>query len=469
LESLQIIVGLGRSGVGAAKLLNSEGKKVFVIEKSKEQDCIKFKEELSELGIFVDFEKPLTLSSFKPWLGELSSVVISPSIPWDNETLNGLRKLGIKVHGEISLAWERLKHIPWVGITGTNGKTTVTHMLHHVLKSNKIHSDLGGNVGNSAAEIALKYKDSNQNLPKWLIMELSSYQIESSPSISPEIGIWTTLTPDHLDRHKSLNRYASIKRSLLEKSSVPIYNADDKYLNNERNILKTGIWISANYENENLFKEVDYCLNKEGFVIEKGKEIFHSSILSIPGIHNIRNLLMVTAAAREMGLKPYSIEKGLSSFKGVKHRLEYLGKYKSIEFFNDSKATNYDSASAGLQAINFPSIVIAGGKEKQGDPLDWLEQLNKKAYGIILYGSCASKFKNIIKSSGFKKEIYIHKNLRKATEHAIDLGLRERSITVILSPASASFDQYKSYEERGNHFKEILMPFLTPNENNKKI
>tara|TARA_Y100001968_G_scaffold173414_1_gene158793 strand:- start:904 stop:2283 length:1380 start_codon:yes stop_codon:yes gene_type:complete len=457
---LQIIVGLGRSGAGAAKLLHSEGEKILVIEKSKEKDCSLLKQELQELGISIAFEKPLIISSFKPWLKELSSVVISPAVPWDHATLNELRRLGIKVQGEISLAWERLKHIPWIGITGTNGKTTVTHMLHHVLISNQIHSEIGGNVGNSAAEIALKYATNNQILPKWLIMELSSYQIESAPSISPEIGIWTTLTPDHLDRHGSLNKYASIKRSLLEKSSFRIYNADDKYLTSQRNILKPGVWISADYDNTIDNHKVDYYVNSQGIIFEKGEELFNGSVLSIPGLHNIRNLLMVTAAARKIGLSSNAIKKGLSSFTGVNHRLEYIGKYEQIKFFNDSKATNYESASAGLQAIPCPTIVIAGGEEKQGDPSDWLNQINQTACGIILYGSCANKFKHLIRASGFKKQINIHLNLRNATEDAINMAISEKASSVILSPASSSFDQYKNYEERGNDYKDFLMPFL---------
>ena len=460
MESLQIIVGLGRSGAGAAKLLHSEGKKVFVIEKSKEKDCNKLKQDLQELGIFVAFEKPLIISSFSPWLRELSSVIISPAVPWDHKTLNELRKIGIKVQGEISLAWERLKHIPWIGITGTNGKTTVAHMLHNLLTSNRIKSEIGGNVGNSAAEIALKYQTTNQILPSWLVMELSSYQIESAPSISPEIGIWTTLTPDHLDRHGSLNKYASIKQSLLEKSSFRIYNADDKYLMGQRNKLKSGVWISTNYKDYFHDNQVDYCVNSKGIVFEKGNEMFDSSILSIPGVHNIRNLLMVTAAAREIGLSSNDIEKGFSQFKGVNHRLEYIGRYKNIKFFNDSKATNYDSASAGLQAMPSQTIVIAGGEEKKGDPADWLKEINNKACVIILYGSSAYKFKTIIRESGFKKQIYIHHNLRNATEEAMNIAIKEKPSCVILSPAASSFDQYKNYEERGNEFKEILMPFF---------
>ena len=458
---MNIIVGLGRSGAGAAKLLNSEGENVLVIEKSAQHDFIEITKELRELGILVEFEKQLNLSTFKPWLKEISSVVISPAIPWDHQTLNELRQLGVNVQGEISLAWERLHHIPWIGITGTNGKTTVTHMLNHVLKSNQIYSEMGGNVGNSAAEIALKLQKPNTISPKSLIMELSSYQIESSPEISPQIGIWTTLTPDHLDRHGSLEKYADIKRHLIEQSSIGIYNADDEYLIKQRQKFKPGIWVSAYDNNQINNQKVDYWINKRGAIVEKGIEIFNSSVLSMPGIHNIRNLLMATAAAREMGLSPEGIEKSFLTFKGISHRLEYLGEFEQMKFFNDSKATNYDSAISGLKSIPRPIIVIAGGEEKQGDYSEWVNQIKKRACGVVLFGSCAARFESILRFSGFKKEINIYKSLSNATKAAIKMGLKENAMSVVLSPASASFDQYKNYEERGNHFKELINLFLT--------
>ena len=152
------------------------------------------------------------------------------------------------MQGEVQLAWERLSHIPSIGITGTNGKTTVTNMLHHVLKLNSLNSDMGGNIGKALSQIALENKDQNHKKLNWLVIELSSYQIESSPKIKPRIGIWTTFTPDHLERHHDIETYFKIKRSLLEKSSIRIYNSDDHYLSNKRKELPEGIWVGVNQQ-----------------------------------------------------------------------------------------------------------------------------------------------------------------------------------------------------------------------------
>ena len=458
-NSLAIVVGLGRSGIGAAKLLNQQGHKVLVIEQSNNEEVKQISKGLKNLGILVELGKPFQISSFQPWLKELSFVVISPSVPWGHRTVNELRDLGIKVQGEISLAWKQLKHIPWIGITGTNGKTTVTEMLGHILKENQLYAPAGGNVGTAASEIALQSSLNKNWLPIYLIMELSSYQIETAPEISPEIGIWTTFTPDHLERHKTLENYFSIKNSLLEKSSTRIYNADDEYLNAHRNYLKDGIWISTN-ANANDRKKAKYWINKEGVVLEENNKLFHSSILQIPGRHNLQNLLLVTAAAREIGLSPNAIEQGLKKFKGVPHRLEFIGEIEDIKIFNDSKATNYDSANVGLEALGPNTIVLAGGQAKQGDDSDWLIQINKSCVGVFLFGSSAKTLEQKIKKSGFKKDILICENLEAAVNLAMSQKTSEKISNILLSPACSSFDQYKDFEERGNHFKQLIKPFL---------
>tara|TARA_Y100001968_G_scaffold183133_1_gene167732 strand:+ start:6520 stop:7908 length:1389 start_codon:yes stop_codon:yes gene_type:complete len=458
LNSITIVIGLGRSGIAAAKLLHLEKKKVVIIEKNKTEDLKKIGNDLSESGITVKLGRSLELSSFKEWLNQIDCVVISPSIPWNHETLNKLRDLGITVKGEISLAWERLKNIPWIAITGTNGKTTVTKMLTHVLIKNQTNVLMGGNVGIPASEIAIKLKENNCELPSWIIIELSSYQIEEAPEIKPQIGIWTTLTPDHLERHVTLDKYIQIKKSLIEKSNIRIYNSDDQFLNKSRNELSEGIWVSTK-EIKNSLHPVQYWINKKGMIIENKKELFHSSAINIPGKHNLQNLLMVVAASRKVGLLPENIESGLNGFEGVPHRLEHLGSIKNIQIYNDSKATNYDSAFIGIKAIQHPSIIIAGGEEKEGDPAKWLQQINETCSGILLFGSSANSLKKLIQGSGLEKELSIHKDLRQATEAAISMAIKLKASSILLSPACASFDQYKDFEERGNHFKSLIKEF----------
>ncbi len=456
MKPITIVVGLGRSGIGAANLLHSEGKEVVILEQSAERKFKELTANFQKKGVIVELDKPLEISSFKPWLNRVQSVVISPGIPWDHPTLNELRDQGITIQGEISLAWQRLKKIPWIGITGTNGKTTVTQMVNHILSENNRQTLMGGNIGNSATELAMSFQSIDDINPSWAIMELSSYQLETEPNISPKIGIWTTLTPDHLKRHKTLDAYFKIKHRLLKNSQVRIYNMDDECLMSHYSQLENGVWVSTKGERYSNLK-ADYWLNKQGLIMEKGTALFNKSALKVPGAHNLQNLLLATAAARQVGLSPKDIERAISSFKGVAHRLEKLGESNGIEVFNDSKATNYDSACMALKAIASPIVVIAGGQAKHGDPKEWLKLLEQNASSILLFGESKYELKSYIDNSRFKGEIFCFEGLEEATKKAIEIGLRSQVKSILLSPACASFDQYKDFEERGDHFRKLVM------------
>ena len=452
------VIGLGRSGIAAAKLLKREGKKVIILDKSESEDHMVIAEDLREIGISVELGKPLKISSFEPWLPNISEVIISPSIPWDNKTINQLRDLDIKIKGEICLAWERIRDVKWIGITGTNGKTTVTEMLQYIMSKNNIRCDMAGNIGRPTSEICLQYINNPNSKADWLIVELSSYQIESAKEIAPEIGIWTTFTPDHLERHKNMENYFKIKKNLLDKSSIRIYNLDDKNLRTNRKYLNQGIWVTAKPSKKKPCRS-QFWISQEGIVCEGDKKLFHSSIIKVPGSHNLQNLLMVTAAARKIGLSSDQIETGLSDFKGVPHRLEYLGKINDIKFFNDSKATNYDAATIGLNALEPLSIVLAGGEAKKGNHKEWTKQLKERSCGIFLFGASALELKKLITKSGYKKQISIHQNLEEASHAALKVALKTNAKNILLSPACASFDQYKDFEARGNHFKNLFNKF----------
>ena len=239
-----VVVGLGRSGLGAARLLQASGHSVAVIDSGQNELLENKAEVLRGQGIEVRLNSPLTMESFRPWLDDLQRVVISPGIPWNHPTIEQLRQHAVAVDGEMAVAWDALKHIPWVGITGTNGKTTVTHLLSHVLDQAGLAAPMGGNMGVSAADMALSLQQGSSPSPDWLVMELSSYQIEAADRIRPRIGIWTTLTPDHLERHGSVDAYRAIKRGLLERSDHAIFNADDPDLRQQRQSWTGGTWVT---------------------------------------------------------------------------------------------------------------------------------------------------------------------------------------------------------------------------------
>jgi len=458
-NQIHIVLGLGSSGISAAKLLKSEGKNVLVLENNSNEKLRNISNKLRSEGINVILlGEPLHINNFTPWIERIFSITVSPGIDWEHISLKELRSKNIKIQGEIELAWERLNHIPSIGITGTNGKTTVTNMLNHVLTLNKLNTEMGGNVGKALSEIALENMKNNYQELNWLVLELSSYQIEGSPKVAPTIGIWTTFTPDHLERHNDIETYFKIKRNLLEKSSIRIYNSDDKYLSSKRKELPKGIWVGTNQQSF-YSQYTKFWIDQKGFIFEDQKQLFHSSILKVPGKHNLQNFLLVIAAAREIGLNHSSIATSINSFKSIPHRLEYLGKMKNTSFYNDSKATNFDSSLIGLKAIPVPIILIAGGIQKKGDYLPWIKQIKQSTNGIVLFGLCAKNLEKALLISSYKGEIIVKQNLEEATKASIDLARKRNSKSILLSPACASFDQYQNYEERGDHFKKLVKKY----------
>ena len=450
-----VVVGLGRSGMGAARLLSQSGTSVSVIDSGTGAELDQRAELLRDQGIDVRLGVPLEPDSFQTWRAELQRVVISPGIAWDHPTLQKLRSDGIAIDGEMAIAWDALNTIPWVAITGTNGKTTVTHLLSHVLQHSGLKAPMGGNMGVSAAELGLARRDSTAEVPDWLVMELSSYQIEAAQRIQPRIGIWTTLTPDHLERHGTLEAYRTIKRGLLERSELAILNADDPDLRQQRSSWRGGLWVSAEGPKPDGVA-VDLWIDADGWVRDCDGSLFRATALKLPGRHNLQNMLLVTAAARSIGLSTEQIDSALQAFQGVAHRLEPLGQLLGMAVFNDSKATNYDAAAVGLQAMQGPTVVLAGGSIKQGDASDWLLQLRQRSCGLVLFGAAAAELKQLIEADSYPGTVLCCEGLDQAVKLGAELAQQRKARNMLLSPACASFDQYRDFEERGNHFKKLI-------------
>ncbi len=458
--AVTLIIGLGVAGIGAARLLNEEGRKIVILEKENSEKIHSIQKKIESEGIKVETGKNLSLEVISQLKEDIQEIIISPGVNWEDPTLIRLRELNYLVKGEMSLAWERLNNVPWIGVTGTNGKTTVTCLLNHVLETNGKKAPMGGNVGFAASEVARMFKGDGKSALDWLIMEMSSYQIEASTEIGPSIGLWTSLTPDHLERHGTLEKYQSLKRGLINRSQIRIFNGDDAYLSSNRDNLPPGIWVSAKRTGT---KEhpIDLWIDNKGIVFNDKNHLFQSSECQLIGEHNMQNMLMVTAAALSAGLSGEQIKKSLRTFPGLPHRLEKLGKINNIDIYNDSKATNFDAAKTGLIAIDSPSIVLAGGKPKEGDPTDWLNALREKSSGIVLFGEGARFLEELIISSRFQHEVVCCDDLAKATRVAIEISLKKNIKTIILSPACASFDQYQNFEERGIHFHNLIKPYLS--------
>lgn len=464
-----LIIGLGKSGVAAARLLKQEGWEVELYDSSTSPTLLKQQQELASEHITVKLKTTPEFTN-----SDLSKlIIVSPGVPWDIPILAQARELGMETIGEMELAWRHLQDIPWVGITGTNGKTTTTALIAAIFQTAGLNAPACGNIGYAACEVAIQNsltersrspKSQIQNRPDWIIGEISSYQIESSVTLAPRIGIWTTFTPDHLARHKTLENYYHIKAKLLHNCQIQIFNGDDLYLRQ----LGLNHWPQAYWTS---VKGEEFLIGEKGFYIENGwvmekisatpQAIVEVSALRMVGEHNQQNLLMSVAAARLAGIDITAISQAVSEFPGVPHRLEHICHWQGIDFINDSKATNYDAAEVGLASVQSPAILIAGGEAKAGDDTAWLEQIKAKAAAVLLIGNAALAFSKRLQEVGYSN-YHIVETMENAVSLSGELAKKHQASVVLLSPACASFDQYPNFEMRGEDFRQLCHKYLLP-------
>jgi UDP-N-acetylmuramoylalanine--D-glutamate ligase len=450
------VVGMGRSGIGAARLLQARGHDVVILERADRPELRQTAAALKSAGIRVRLDTPLEIGSFEALPASPEAVVVSPGIRWDHPVLQQLRQRGIQVRGELLPAWEATGSIPWIGITGTNGKTTVTHLIHHVLSRAGLDAPLCGNVGVSVAEVALERMAPGARRPDWMVVEISSYQIEAAPEVAPAIGIWTTLTPDHLERHGTLSNYRAIKSHLLRNSRIPILNADDADLRAHADSWGAARWVTAGAREDLAGKIQPSLWIEDGWIRNAERALLRADCLPMPGRHNLQNMMLTVAAGLEVGVDPAAVAEALRSFPGVPHRLERVRTLDGVTWINDSKATNYDAAAVALEALPGPLVVLAGGEAKRGEAGAWLAALERKAAAVVLFGAARETFASLLQDNGYGGVVLKLPELEEAVPAAAALARQTGSGHVLLSPACASFDQYRDFEERGDHFRQLV-------------
>ena len=458
------VIGLGKSGVAAARLLKREGWQVMLCDRADSASLRQQQQQLAAEGIAVCLgHTPNLASTDSPQL-----IVVSPGVPWDADILNRARELGIETIGEMELAWRYLNTVPWVGITGTNGKTTTTALVAAIFQTAGLNAPACGNIGHAVCDVALEFRNNIRGAQPcvptkyldWIIAEISSYQIESAPSVAPRIGVWTTFTPDHLSRHKTLERYYDIKAHLLHQSQLQVINGDDAFLSQEKmNDWQDACWTSVKGKaflhcNPDLGTYIE-----DGWVISGQEKVVQVSALRMVGAHNLQNLLMAVAVARLAGIDREAIATAIAKFSGVPHRLEHICTWQGIDFINDSKATNYDAAQVGLSSVNSPAILIAGGEAKIGDDLAWLQTIQAQAAAVLLIGNAAPAFALRLSQVGYNN-YEIVETMRRAVSRAAELAPQYQARVVLLSPACASFDRYQNFEQRGDDFRQLCVKLL---------
>lgn len=439
-----LVVGFGKSGEETARVLASMGAKISIYDDkpvAKITASTAFKE-LSTKGAI--YYPPGTMAD--QIIQNVDLVIQSPGVPYDHPLLTTAMVNLVPFWSEIELAY-RLIDTPIIGITGTNGKTTTTTLVGEILKADGTEARVAGNIGKPL--ISVSHLD-NADV---VVAEISSFQLESVETFQPFIAAILNLAPDHLDRHYMMDRYLDIKMRIFERQTednFAIINFDDETLREKaQQIPSRVIFFSRREELENgVFIRQGKMISR----IDEEKEIC-STQLAMRGVHNLENALAAAAIALCAGASPEAIGKSLRSFRGVEHRIEFVAEIRGIRFFNDSKATNPDSAIVALKSFDEPLVLIAGGLEK-GTPFDDLSRaIATRCKGVVLIGEAAGSISSGLKDVGFgnvKKAESLDEAVKAAFEFA------EAGDVVLLSPACASFDMFDNFEVRGNIFKEAV-------------
>lgn len=383
-------------------------------------------------------------------IGRLDSLVLSPGVPYNNPNCQLATARGIPVVSELELA-SRYCQGYIIAITGTNGKSTTTKMLGHVL------SALGPThvLGNIGTPLVASLDQINPG--DFVALEVSSYQLEAIEQFAPQIAIFTNLTPDHLDRHKTLDAYARVKRNMarnMDSSGFVIANALADAFQPEQFSNRQPVFLQFRSTPGNRLRGA--WVGNGNINVDLGNECCEIPLdcINLPGIHNVENAMAVVLCAFLVGASPEVIAAKLSSFTGYEHRLEPCGKKGGVEYFNDSKATNPEATITALKAIEKPLALILGGRDKMTDLTGLCEWVSRKATGVVTYGEAAGRIEESL-----AKISYNNVSRADGMEQAVGLATAALKVgggKVLLSPACASFDLYSSFEARGEHFKEIV-------------
>ena len=439
-----LVVGLGKSGLAAALFLRHRGAQVTVSDMRSAAALAKEIPALLEHGISVESGGHGLLTFRRQDL-----IVVSPGVPMDTPELVQVKAFGLPVIGELELAAQFLKG-SILAITGSNGKTTTTALTGEILVAAGIDTQVGGNIGVPVVDLIEKSSDTS-----WSVLEVSSFQLESTHLFHPRIAVILNITPDHLDRHGSFENYALAKERIFTVQTAKdmlVLNADNPRTAEAATRTTAQVyWFSLEGE------------VSQGAWVQDGQIVFRASdngaiepivaLKDIPlkGAHNVENVLAAVCAARLAGAQVEAIAKAVQGFRAVEHRLEYVATLNAVDYYNDSKATNVDAAAKAIAA--FPECIhlILGGKDKNSNYADLSDLLRKRVKTVYIIGSAAEKIESQIRGM---VPIVPCETLDKAVAAAAKAA--RPGDVVLLSPACSSFDQFENYEHRGRVFKELV-------------
>ena len=436
-----LVVGLARTGIAAARFCAARGARVTATDDLPEERFAASARSLREVGVGLELGGLRTGTFVNQDL-----IIVSPGVPAKIQPLVFARERRIPVWSEIELASHFLRG-RLVGITGSNGKTTTTALIGHILKTAEINTLVGGNIG--VPLISLVDESSGASVT---VAEVSSFQLETIDSFRPEIAVLLNLTPDHLDRHESFEEYARIKLRIFENQlerDAAILNADDPEVAQRFPARPKVYWFSR----QKRVASGAYLRDGQLIVRTDGTEesILRRDEIPLRGEHNVENVLAACIAARLAGAAPHAIALGVKTFPGVEHRIEFVAEINGVRYYNDSKATNVDAALKAIEAFDTPLLVILGGKDKGSPYTPLRDPLRARTKLALLIGASSEKIAHDLDGA-------VAVESAGTLEHAVHLAFERArpGDTVLLAPACSSFDQFENYEHRGRVFKELV-------------
>jgi len=437
-----LVIGAGKTGVATANRLASFGDDVTLYDSKSIEELSSQLEKLAG-EVVVESGEIETVCKL-----DFDLVVTSPGVPWNNRVLNIMRDRDIEVISEIELAYKNIPASRWVAVTGTNGKTTTTSLAGSMFSADGIPSTVCGNIGNPVIGEDELFETNNR-----VIAELSSFQLEGVSSFAPKVAAILNITPDHLDRHKTMENYIDIKSKIFanqSKDDFVVLNMDDPCSAVLADKVKSNLFgfsLLKTLRDGAYLNDGVLCISKAGEKIE----VIQSSKIKLIGRANLENSLAASAIAYVSGVSVDAIRNTLLTFRSIPNRMELVAEKEKLRIINDSKATNVDASLKGIESLNSPIAVIMGGRDKAGDFAPLAKSIIDKKGTAILIGEASDKI-----ASSFAD----YENVKKALsmEEAVELALSslKGEGTLILSPACASFDMFKNYEERGDTFRNAV-------------
>lgn len=439
-----LVFGSGISGIGAGKLLEQVGASVVLYDGKETLDKEVLKAQLGD-----DTKAEIILGELSEEVMEtLDLVVMSPGVPTDLPVVLKMRDMGIPIWGEVELAYTYGKG-DVLAITGTNGKTTTTALLGEIMKNYKESVFVVGNIGNPYTAAALEMREDSV-----AVAEMSSFQLETIHEFRPKVSAILNITPDHLNRHHTMEAYIKAKEDIAKnqtKEDTCVLNYEDEVTR------KIGENVKANVLYFSSQRKLDrgIYLDDGNIILRQDEEILVCNVneLKLLGTHNYENVMAAVAMAAAYGTPMEVIRRTIKEFAGVEHRIEFVREKDGVAYYNDSKGTNPDAAIKGIQAMNRPTVLIGGGYDKDSEYEEWIQAFDGKVKLLVLVGATKEKIAEAAERVGFVSYVMAD-SFEEAVGKCIEAA--EPGDAVLLSPACASWGMFKNYEERGDKFKELV-------------